>query len=177
MILKEEKDPVSFDDDDDDEDKDKSPSPLPAVISSYPEEDPNDSDLYEIEGYPVDAEPISLDFCEKLLLVGRYRQSGVMAYTIYKTHQKGKYASAFPEREKGRNVNVVSMAVWIQCKFKTTGLTTIEEDLRVLCEDGFLEAKRGGGRRFGRFGRRREEEEEEEEEERRRRRSISSFFG
>ena len=46
MILKEEKDPLSFDDDDDDEDKDKAPSPLPAVISSYPEEDPNDSDLY-----------------------------------------------------------------------------------------------------------------------------------
>ena len=58
MILKEEKDPLSFDDDDD-EDKDKAPSPLPAVISSYPEEDPNDSDLYEIEGYPVDAEPVS----------------------------------------------------------------------------------------------------------------------
>ena len=164
MILKEEKDPLSFDDDDDDEDKDKAPSPLPAVISSYPEEDPNDSDLYEIEGYPVDAEPISLDFCEKLLLVGRYRQSGVMAYTIYKTHQKGEYVSAFPEREKGRNANVVSMAVWIQCKFKTTGLTTIEEDLRVLCEDGFLEAKRGGRRRFGRRRKRREEEEEEEEE-------------
>jgi len=100
MILKEEKDPLSFDDDDDDEDKDKAPSPLPAVISSYPEEDPNDSDLYEIEGYPVDAEPISLDFCEKLLLVGRYRQSGVMAYTIYKTHQKGNTCPRFQNERK-----------------------------------------------------------------------------
>ena len=126
------------------------------MISSYPEEDPNDSDLYEIEGYPVDEEPISLDFCEKLLLVGRYRQSGVMAYTIYKTHQKGEYVSAFPVREEERDANVVSMAVWIQCKFKTTGLTTIEEDVAVLCEDGFLEAKRGGGGR--RFGRRREDD-------------------
>jgi len=161
MILKEETDP-SFDDVND-EDKAFSSSSLPAVISSYPEEDPNDSDLYEIEGYPVDEEPISLDFCEKLLLVGRYRQGGVMAYTIYKTHQKGEYVSAFPGREKERDANVVSMAVWIQCKFKTTGLTTIEEDLAVLCEDGFLEAKRGGRRRFGR--RRREEEEEEEKEE------------
>lgn len=86
--------------------------PLP-VISSYPEEDPNDPELYEIEGYPVDKEPISLDFCEKLLLVGRYRQSGVMAYTIYKSHQKGEYLSAFPEREENRDVDAVAMAVWI----------------------------------------------------------------
>ena len=74
MILKEEKDPLSFDDDDDDEDKDKAPSPLPAVISSYPEEDPNDSDLYEIEGYPVDAEPILWIFarsCSSLAVTDR----------------------------------------------------------------------------------------------------------
>ncbi|CAL6379437.1 unnamed protein product [Bathycoccus prasinos] len=172
MILKEETDP-SFDDDDDEE-EDKAPSPLPAVISNYPEEDPNDSDLYEIEGYPVDEEPISLDFCEKLLLVGRYRQSGVMAYTIYKTHQKGEYVSAFPVREEERDANVVSMAVWIQCKFKTTGLTTIEEDVAVLCEDGFLEAKRGGRRRFGRRRKRREEEEEEEEEKEARKRERAA---
>ena len=132
--------------------------PLP-VISSYPEEDPNDPELYEIEGYPVDKEPISLDFCEKLLLVGRYRQSGVMAYTIYKSHQKGKYLSAFPEREENRNVDVVAMAVWIQCKFKTTGLRTIEEDLGVLCEDGFFSKRRGG--------------EEEEEDERRRNENLA----
>ena len=132
--------------------------PLP-VISSYPEEDPNDPELYEIEGYPVDKEPISLDFCEKLLLVGRYRQSGVMAYTIYKSHQKGEYLSAFPEREENRDVDTVAMAVWIQCKFKTTGLRTIEEDLGVLCEDGFFIKRRGG--------------EEEEEDERRRNESLA----
>ena len=132
--------------------------PLP-VISSYPEEDPNDPELYEIEGYPVDKEPISLDFCEKLLLVGRYRQSGVMAYTIYKSHQKGEYLSAFPEREENRDVDTVAMAVWIQCKFKTTGLRTIEEDLGVLCEDGFFSKRRGG--------------EEEEEDERRRNENLA----
>jgi len=132
--------------------------PLP-VISSYPEEDPNDPELYEIEGYPVDKEPISLDFCEKLLLVGRYRQSGVMAYTIYKSHQKGEYLSAFPEREENRDVDAVAMAVWIQCKFKTTGLRTIEEDLGVLCEDGFFSKRRGG--------------EEEEEDERRRNENLA----
>ena len=125
-----------------------SSSRLP-VASSRPEEDPNDAELYEIEGYPVDREPTSLDFAEKLLLIGRYEKSGAMAREIYAAHRKGEYTSAFPEREHGRDVQLVSMAVWMQAKFKTTttttttawggGLKTIEEDVRMLCEDGCLE--------------------------------------
>ena len=68
-----------------------------------------------------------------------------MAREIYAAHRKGEYTSAFPEREHGRDVQLVSMAVWMQAKFKTTtttaggGLKTIEEDVRMLCEDGCLE--------------------------------------
>ena len=144
---------MTEDDDDDDarlervlfsSTKTSSSSLLP-VASSRPEEDPNDAELYEIEGYPVDREPTSLDFAEKLLLIGRYEKSGAMAREIYAAHRKGEYTSAFPEREHGRDVQLVSMAVWMQAKFKTTtttaggGLKTIEEDVRMLCEDGCLE--------------------------------------
>ena len=151
---KNEKKLIMTEDDDDDDarlervlfssTKTSSSSLLP-VASSRPEEDPNDAELYEIEGYPVDREPTSLDFAEKLLLIGRYEKSGAMAREIYAAHRKGEYTSAFPEREHGRDVQLVSMAVWMQAKFKTTtttaggGLKTIEEDVRMLCEDGCLE--------------------------------------
>ena len=154
ILHKNEKKLIMTEDDDDDDarlervlfssTKTSSSSLLP-VASSRPEEDPNDAELYEIEGYPVDREPTSLDFAEKLLLIGRYEKSGAMAREIYAAHRKGEYTSAFPEREHGRDVQLVSMAVWMQAKFKTTtttaggGLKTIEEDVRMLCEDGCLE--------------------------------------
>ena len=151
MILTEDEDGEEDTDDDrlEREFSTTSSSSLP-VVSSRPEEDPDDPELYEIEGYPVDREPTSLDFAEKLLLIGRYEKSGAMAREIYAAHRKGEYTSAFPEREHGRDVKLVSMAVWMQAKFKTTGLKTIEEDVRMLCEDGCLVSKqhRCGERRF-----------------------------
>ena len=50
-----------------------SSSSLP-VASSRPEEDPNDAELYEIEGYPVDREPTSL-ISRAILLIGRYERA------------------------------------------------------------------------------------------------------
>ena len=91
MILTEDEDGEEDTDDDrlEREFSTTSSSSLP-VVSSRPEEDPDDPELYEIEGYPVDREPTSLDFAEKLLLIGRYEKSGAMAREIYAAHRKGE---------------------------------------------------------------------------------------
>ena len=86
-------------------------------------------EFYRIDGHEYNKEPLALDICEKLLLIGRYEHAVVMAERIYELHARDEYKSHNEERERDRAVEVVTVAVWIQGRFKTRGLTTFENDL------------------------------------------------